>query len=445
MAVPADSTPYYVDGAFGRFNGVPGTVNGWQGPFAKPAASGVLFGVVENSWSSPAPTPLPPPPAQSFSFYKTTNAGKNWARVVSKTYNSGLDVFYPGSGTLVYCAFCNTPLPLPANPTDDVKLVTFDMATETFGSVITGGPTAWFGIVLGDAIFKLFRLTTGDLILIYMQPTTLGGSDTKLYWAQSSGGVWTSVDNLLNDSGTSNIGTGAYLIDNCFIDPHDRIHIFGVAGKSGGYPDWFYTNLKSGVQSAVQVIYTSPTFASYPTRVSPGVYYSADDSFEVGFAESVVDGDAFTRISLLRGAPSAAPVFDPLVAVSPTLTYPLSYGSPKLLTNVAKTVRYMLWPRGVTGGRPVIDYSANSGGGWDTPVTYYGQTVSMGVPAPPALSIQGPASAQPFFANFLDNTPRFGLWTMLAVRFDDLTYSGNAYVYVDNPSVDPVNTKPLCL
>jgi hypothetical protein len=442
MAVPADSTPYYVDGANGR-NGDVGTENAYFGPFAKPGAASTLYGVVENSWTSTAPSPLPPPPSNSFSFYKSTNAGKNWSIVASKSYNELLDVFYPDSGSVIYCAYCTMAHPFPSNPTDDVKLVTFSMASDSFGTVITGGPTAWVGVAIGYVPFKLFKLSTGDLILIYTKPLTLDGSDTKLYWAQCTGGVWTSVDNLLNDSGTASTGY-PYGIDNCFLDSNDRIHIFGYASKSAGYNDTFYTNLKAGVQSAVQVIYTSPTFANYPSRVGPGVYYSSDDSFEVPFAESVVDGDVFTRISLLRGVPSAAPVFDPLVAISPTLTAPRTYMPAKLVTNPAKSSKFILWARTVGGGRPLIEYAANTGSGWGSPVTYYGQTVSKGVPAPPALSIQGPSNSQAFSANFLDATPRFGLWISLNVRFDDVSYTGYSYEYVDNPSVDPVNTKPLC-
>src|ERR1043166_3823809 len=309
MAVPADSTPYYVDGANGRNSDI-GTENAYFGPFAKPGAASTSYGVVENSWSGGAPSPLPPPPSMSFSFYKSTNAGHNWTRVASKTYNENLDVFYPGTGTIIYCAFCDTALPLPANPTDTVKLVTFDMASDSFGTVITGGPTSWVGVAIGNVIFKLFRLSNGDQILIYPKPVTPGGSDTKLYWAQCTAGVWTSVDNLLTDTGVSSI---PYTLDNCFVDSNDRIHIFGVAHRGSGIFDTFYTNLKAGVQSAVQIFYTPPGAGSaYVSRIGPGVYYPSDDSIEVPLAESVLAADAYTRISLLRGAPSAAPVFDPL-------------------------------------------------------------------------------------------------------------------------------------
>src|ERR1043166_3222455 len=160
MAVPADSTPYYVDGANGRNSDV-GTENAYFGPFAKPGAASTLYGVVENSWTSSAPSPLPPPPSNSFSFYKSTNAGHNWTIVASKSYNELLDVFYPGSGSVIYCAYCTMAHPFPSNPTDDVKLVTFSMASDSFGTGITGGPTAWAGTAIGDVPFKLFKLSTG--------------------------------------------------------------------------------------------------------------------------------------------------------------------------------------------------------------------------------------------------------------------------------------------
>src|ERR1041385_1234401 len=433
MAAPTDTTPYYVDGANGR-NSVPGTDNAYFGPFQKPGASTTWYGIVENFWAFTAPSPLPPPPSLSFSIYKSTDDGLHWSRIVSKTYNGILDSHYPGSGTIIYFAYCDVTEPTSYNPVDIIKLVTFDMSTDSFGSVISSStPVAWIGTATGYVTFKLFYLSTGDQIVIYTKPTTLTGSDTKLYWAQASGGSWSSVDNALNDSGTASTGY-PYGIDNCFVDSNDRIHIFGYAGKSGGYPDTFYSNLKSGVQSTVQIIYTSPTFINYPSRVGPGVYFPSDDSFEVPFARSILDGDAFTQISLLRGVPSAAPVFDSFVDVSQALSYPRTFGSAKLLTDASKTVRYMLWYRTIAGGRPQIQYAVKDSSLWSVTSTYYGQTISKNVASPPALSITGPGNTQPFSANLLDSTPRFGLWIGLSVLFNDVSYTGNSYEYVVLPS-----------
>ena len=439
MSVPADTIPYYVDGAYGR-NSVPSTDNSYFGPFLKPGTTGTWYGIVENFWAFTAPSPLPPPPSKSFSIYKSVDDGKHWSRIVSQVYNGVLDSYYPGAGNIIYFAYCDITNPTSYNPVDIIKLVTFDMSTDTFGTILAStDPIAWIGVATGYTPFKLFLLSSGDQIIIYTKPTTFEGSDTKLYWAQASGGAWLSFDNALNDSGTASIGY-PYYIDNCFIDTNDRIHIFGVVGKSGGYPDTFYSNLYSGIQSSVQIIYTSPTFLNYPNRVGPGVYYSDDDSIEVPFSRSILDGDALTQVSLLRGEPSSNPTFDFFVNVSPSLTYPRTYGSAKLLTNSAKTIRYMLWFRTVGGGRPLIEYSVNDGSGWSIPTTYYGQTVSNNVPAPPALSITGPGNTQSFSANLLDNTPRFGLWILLSVHFNDVSYVGNSYEHVTLPSIStPLN------
>jgi hypothetical protein len=206
-------------------------------------------------------------------------------------------IYYPGTGTILYVAFINYA-------TRNLNLNTFDMATDTWGTVITGGPHE-----TGDGSNSQIRvwpvllsdLTTWVILYNVGDATFHSPTDVKLI---TYNGSWGSPQTFNTEGSSATYGMSLIQV---LIDSSDRVHGWYAHVVSTTNTDLYYNNFIASTIGTSQDIFPGWN-AGLNTGIStgPGIYNSATD--ELIFAAQKLNGTLFDLYSI-HGTPSSAPVF----------------------------------------------------------------------------------------------------------------------------------------
>ncbi len=127
------------------------------------------------------------PYPKKVAVYKSTDSGATWTPLDTANAPSCLASAADSDSTHIYFAYSNSvSQPFPW----ETRLVVFDLATETWGAPITGGPnSAGYFSFLGR-YFSIKRLSNGDLWIFYPVGTISVGADSVM--AVKYDGSWGS-------------------------------------------------------------------------------------------------------------------------------------------------------------------------------------------------------------------------------------------------------------
>ncbi len=182
----------------------------------------------------------------------------------------------------------------------DIRLVLFDTTTDTWGSVTTGGPTdPIFGLGAGEHLLHAI-LSNGDRVVCWETGTGGGNNSLKVILYN---GAWQSPITIQSSSGGNRIELFGLLVDSS-----DRVHILR---KSTATNQLIYCQFVAGALSSDTTL--AGTWTSILSNY--GLYLTSSD--EIIFPLKGTIGSAF--VNLLRGSPSASPVFTVQPVVDPTL------------------------------------------------------------------------------------------------------------------------------
>jgi len=190
-----------------------------------------------------------PPVQQDVQVWKSTDGGVSWTQLDAANEPNALYdaqcLAWDGANTLTIALL---PSPGASAP---VILRNFDLAGETWGAPFGGA-----GAPSPDALFGLYRRSSGDLVLLVEDTTALPGVPSRLGAYVFSGGAWSSIVDLETNvealpgwaGSGANIGSFNNVLP-AVMDAADTLHIF-FALTDPFTPGWtdrfFYQQFLSG-------------------------------------------------------------------------------------------------------------------------------------------------------------------------------------------------------
>lgn len=188
-------------------------------------------------------------------------------------------------------------------------IVVFDMATETWGSVITGGPTPFGSPTITGALTRaayniIHRY--GSHVVFYPVNSGDGFGTPKVNGVVYNGSWGTPFE--VFPTGGSFFGSG---MSGAYLNPTtDRIHAIGI---NGNRELWHRSLSSADVLGPLQAIPTSVANASQIQCVGLGIVYERDSKTYIAFP--------FSGGSRLHSAASITPT--PVVAIAESLEEPV--------------------------------------------------------------------------------------------------------------------------
>lgn len=159
--------------------------------------------------------------------WRSTDAGQNWSEQDSgnhKTVQSSpaandiIDTFPEGTDSLHL---------LLVDGSGNLNIAPFSRASNTFGTLITGGPAPQFA-----RINMLVRRSDGSYVVVY---TTDVSSNRQLNLVTcTSGGTWGTPITVMVP-GTTDTTTFSYYLKSVVVDANDHVWILAAAGLAGSY------------------------------------------------------------------------------------------------------------------------------------------------------------------------------------------------------------------
>lgn len=223
--------------------------------------------------------------AESARMFSSTDGGATFPLALDTAHEPTNTVRGLGAGTFwapgerfVYLVW--------GDDTGHLSFNSFDLQSKVWGTPVTGGPACTSGQLQR---FSLNRRSDGSWAIAF--PGSNGGF-AVWFIATLTGAAWSAAQQISDIAGQNANPSGTVL------DASDRLHTIFEMGNDGSIR---YRNWKAGVFGGASVALSIPH--NFPTAGLHGLYVSATD--EVVFPLIDGFGDAY----VLRGSPSAAPVF----------------------------------------------------------------------------------------------------------------------------------------
>lgn len=233
----------------------------------------------------------PPGSGDYIHVYKSSDDGQTWSEQDSsnkKNYevralNTNFDTFRSGSKLYItYIPFSGTQL----------SIAEFDMSTDTWGTVITGGPEPEpFSVTFEDTRFKSFVLSNGNIRTIYMNYKAATVRH-QIEIAEYASGSWGSGTVLWEPSVTDDYDDMDYWLHNAAIDPDDNIGIMvyavptGFDASSGTFRFGVYYaggSFGGSIRNGLHLFKINPPPASDLITGTPAILTRADGSYAFAF------------------------------------------------------------------------------------------------------------------------------------------------------------------
>lgn len=197
--------------------------------------------------------------ADTLEVWKSTDSGDSWSEQDSGNHKtvvaSQACCHTVQSGTTLYIAYLIA--------SDVVNIVPFSMATDTYGTVITGGPTA---AVAGTASALsppiLSRRSDGDYVVLHNGPTQsiMGTGYRRVLYSRHEGSTWTLDTDVAGIDVQIHYDTRAAILGSS-----DRVHFFWTDATNSDLKHRSLTSANS--LNTIQDVDTSVTIGNYTAGI----------------------------------------------------------------------------------------------------------------------------------------------------------------------------------
>ncbi len=322
-------------------------------------------------------------------IYKSSDQGVTWAEVDSgnrKNYesrdtNTNFDTFRKGSK--LYITY------IPQGGTQ-LSIAEFDMATDLWGTVITGGPEPEpFSVTFQDTRFKSFVLSNGNIRTLYMnyKAATVRHQIEVAQYA----GSWGAGVVLFEPSVTDTYDDMDYWLHNAAIDPDDNIGIMvcavptGFDGNSGRFRFGVYSaagSMSAIYRNALNLFKIDPPPASDlvsgPSAIltrSNGDYVFA---FPAGQISAGADFEWVPGVLYVEPSDAVTSIRADNLATGTNYSDSQALGSPFFSIVYDGTALFMYWPSQVLAtDANKIQRACSKGFAWSAPTDVF--TPAIGV------------------------------------------------------------------
>jgi len=309
-------------------------------PFSGPFEIGSALYLVSNETT---PTP-------GIHVWKSLDSGATWTLQDSAnqptTDGDSYDVTL--IGTVFFIAVQNIVI----NPNENLQMITFDTATDTYGALVDSGRTVALG-----ANVRMAALSDLSLVIVYQKP------DTSIKFTTFAAGVFGAE--------VAFAAAASQAPRAIVIDLSDVAHVFWSKTVTGT-TTLNHTTITAGVVSAPQAVHAN-TNSVFVTSKSPAVIWGDKLVFP-----SRTDIAATAAAGVWIGTPIAAPVwsFELVDDIDwPGLGFP---GESDVLPFVflgGDGLLYVFWTAlDYDDIANIIDreyYKTNDGSGWSDPILFY--------------------------------------------------------------------------
>ncbi len=327
-------------------------------------------------------------------FYKTVD-GATWSEVDgADAPTTGIcecgyaTIFYPKSGGSVIYALWNAPASLSTRQ-GTLNLSSFDMATDSWTVIATGGPTS---TDRNEPAMLLVRLSDGTFVAQFDDPD--GSSNRQSYYATYAGGMW-SAATLISTGYADGTSARSALIG---VTDSDVVLMLWYSIGGGGTGSVYANTLTAGVLSAKTTVYDLAAGG----RVWPinswdqfagwncyGVYLTSFDEVVWGVSFRSLAGDTAQPRVLIADTSVSPPTFSFTTVATSTGIGPISQNWSDFVTNDTQTQFTMAWNFSDNGfgatSEILIATATDPAGPWGSPTVFYNQVTDPPTPTPPTI------------------------------------------------------------
>ncbi len=257
--------------------------------------------------------------------------------LVNETEVADFQVFYPSSGgSIIYISYTTTSFG------DTIRLTTFDMSTDTWGSVITtAGPIAQ------QSFHRLIHRSNGDWVVIYNTFVTGQGN---VYWEKWNGSSWSSAVKV--STVTMAATDSATVIDAALDESTGNIAIYwNLKLFSEGYATSHkYLTVLSGLD-VLGTNYNWQNNTNSPGWETDGrpVYNSAQDQWEYPLITAPSDAPSTYRLlAIAESTPSNDPATTTIIPIIGGQDI-ATVAFPRLAVDETAQILYFLWANNFQG------------------------------------------------------------------------------------------------
>lgn len=268
-----------------------------------------------------------------------------------------------------------------------LALISFDMGTNLYGSVLSGGPS--LGTSYNLVLWAMVMLSNGDLAILYSASGGNGGaSDLKVVTCTQAGtwGTPVTVVAYTGSRGVLGLSMAADSAGNAWI-------LYYRAGTGGGGGEFHSCKFDGSSISSdtLQHTATSSGTGGVVATSGTGRYIAGTDTVVMPFMADNL-GTAILRID----SASTSPAY----TVEAVGSYNSNYQSLSFYTDVSATNYFLAYEDYSTTEQAYTWTRAASGGSWTGPSTFWDYDVDPPLPAPsggsgPSIEQNNPFGLQP--------------------------------------------------